>query len=82
MPLEYLIPCETGLASNSKAICKKVAKLLDALSEINNHNTEGEMEDECHEFRFSIIRKLQYEGWRISVPKNKYVVKPPKDYLL
>lgn len=82
MKLTYLIPSETGMASTSRVISRKVAKLLDALSEINNFNTEGEMEDECRAFRFAIIKKLQAEGWRISVPKNKYVVKPPKDYLL
>jgi len=80
MTRQYLIPAFTSNKSNTRAICKKVANLLEALSDINVFNTEGDMKNECFDFRFSIIQKLIAEGWTITVPKNKYVVKAPRGF--
>ena len=79
-PLSYLIPCEAGLTSEVKAVCRRVGKMLDALSDINGWIAEGELQQECWEFKISVINKLTAEGWTVRTPKNKTVVTAPKDY--
>ncbi len=79
-PLAYLIPCEAGLASDRKAVCRRVGKMLDALSEVNGWVAEGELQQECFDFKSSVIRKLTDEGWSVRVPKDRYIVRAPKNY--
>jgi hypothetical protein len=81
-PKKYCTPWEAGLQSTSREVGRRIAKALDALSMINSwvvEGGEGTIEDEFWEFRVKVAEKLRAEGWRISTPKNKYRVLPPKE---
>lgn len=65
--MAYCEPWNAGLASEPKAVCKRLSRLLMALGdEINDHIVKGEICDELREFRFSIQQKLEAEGWSFS----------------
>lgn len=68
------------MASNRASVCRRVGRMLDALSEVNNWVAEGDLEKEVYNFKVSVIRKLSDEGWSVTCPKEKYVVRAPKNY--
>ena len=77
--LTYAKPHEAGLASEAKAVGKRLGELLDALGNINSWVIEsGPLTQACDDMRFGLIDKLKADGWRVSVPKNNYRVLPPK----
>lgn len=85
--LTYCKPQEAGLASEARAVGRRVAELLDALSSFSwSIVDEGGMDantlpNDCRMVKMSIIEKMRDEGWRIRVKENgKYSVLPPKDY--
>lgn len=78
--LWFTIPQESGQASNVKAICKRIGAILDALSEINPHVCKGRLTTLCESMKSTILHELEAEGWIVTIPKNNYRVKPPKDY--
>lgn len=80
MPLTYANPHEAGLASSAKSICKRIATLLNALSDINPWVCDGTMIGECFDYKRETIKSLEAEGWRIAIKGNKYTVKPPVNY--
>jgi predicted RNA-binding Zn-ribbon protein involved in translation (DUF1610 family) len=76
--LTYVVPLEAGLASEAKAVGRRLAALLDALGDINTWVVEkGELTEKCWEFKTQLIAKLDAEGWRIRIPRDKYHVLPP-----
>lgn len=77
--LTYAVPHEAGLASEAKAVGKRLGELLDSLGNMNNFLIEqGEFTDTCWQFKVNLIEKLKADGWRISIPNNNYKVLPPK----
>jgi len=77
--LKYVVPHEAGLASEARAVGKRIAELLDGLGNINTWLVEPcELVDKCFEFKVDLIEKLKADGWRVSIPKNNYKVLPPK----
>lgn len=78
---KYCTPHNAGLASEPHAVGRAIAKALDAMSNVNNwlvEAGEGTIENDMWTMRMSIIDKLKAEGWRISTPRNRYSVLPPK----
>lgn len=77
--LEYCKPNEAGLYSTATAVGKSLGVLLDGLSGVNEWNIEhGELTDMLWKIRLDLITKLRADGWIITIPKNKYIVKPPR----
>jgi hypothetical protein len=76
---KYCEPAEAGLASEAKAVGRRIGHILDALGEVNNFLCDGQINEDCRELRMKMIERLKAEGWRISIPKNSYKVLPPKD---
>lgn len=75
---KYAIPHEAGLASEARAVGKRLAELLDGLGNVNSFIIEqGELVEQCWQFKVDLIEKLKADGWRISIPKNNYKVLPP-----
>ena len=78
----YCKPWNAGLASATKAVEKRLGKLLDALSdEINSnicdngdYNYESIVED-VFNFKLQLIEKLREDGWEVKVPKNSFKVR-------
>lgn len=77
--LTYAIPHEAGLASEARAVGRRLAELLDGLGNVNNFIIEqGELTDKLWQLKVELIDKLKADGWRISIPKNNYKVLPPR----
>ena len=63
----YCYPAYTGLQSTDRAVCKRLARLLDSLStEINAFVVEGEIAEDARAFRLNLIGKLKADGWTMS----------------
>lgn len=77
MSESYVKPAEAGLASEARAVGRKIGKLLDALGDVNRFVAEGTISDECGDFRHAMIEKLVENGWRVTIPANSYRVLPP-----
>jgi hypothetical protein len=78
---DYVKPCNAGLASESRAVGRRIAKMLDGLGSLNRFICEGEIESDCWEFRTALIEKLRASGWRVSMREGSenFQVLPPKD---
>lgn len=77
--LTYAKPHEAGLASEAKAVGRRLGELLDGLSNVNEWVIErGILTDALWQFKSQLLDKLKADGWRITIPKNKYKVLPPK----
>lgn len=73
----YVKPAEAGLASEARAVGRRIGKLLDSLGDVNRNVAEGTISDECSDFRQAMIEKLVQNGWRVTIPANSYRVLPP-----
>lgn len=63
----YCKPWNAGLDSETPAVCKRLARLLDALaSEINSNICEGAIVDDVAQFAHELRDKLRSEGWTMS----------------
>lgn len=77
--LEFCKPQEAGLASEARAVGKRLGELLDGLSDLNEFIIErGTLTEELWNFKVSLIDRLKADGWTVKVPKNNYKVTPPK----
>lgn len=77
---DYVKPNNAGLASESRAVGRRIAKLLDACSDINRWVVEGAIENDCWNFRCQLKEKLEKSGWRVSLnARERFVVLPPKE---
>lgn len=80
--LTYCIPNEAGLASEGRAVGRRISKLLDALEDLNSCLCGGDIIEEKYAYKFALLEKLRAEGWRCSVnARDCWQVLPPKDYL-
>ena len=77
MSESYVKPAEAGLASEARAVGRRIARMLDALGEVNKWVAKGTISDESFDFKASVIEKLCEAGWRVTCPKNSYRVLPP-----
>ena len=74
----YCTPWNAGLASETKAVCRRLSRLIDSLNdEINANIAEGEIVNDVWQFKTKLIEKLRAEGWTITFT-NKTHVKAPK----
>ena len=77
----YCKPYNAGLASETPAVEKRLARLLDALSdEINSnicerHNGASNIVDDVYNFKLLLLEKLRADGWEARVPGNRFRVK-------
>ena len=79
MVMTYARPHEAGLGSAAKAVGKRLARLLDALGDIDPGVIhEGELTERCWNMRMELIDKLRADGWLVTIPRNNYRVVPPK----
>ena len=85
--LTYCKPQEAGLASEARAVGRRIAALLDTLDEFtwalmeDGGPDSNTLPNDCRLFRRTMIEKLEAEGWRLKVKSNdKWSVLPPKDY--
>lgn len=82
----YCRPSEAGLASEGRAVARRLGRLLTALgNEINNYVTDGgqgSISEEVWEFKCHLITKLKVDGWRVEAKESGgYKVQLPKEYL-
>lgn len=76
--LTYCVPNEAGLASEARAVGRRLGALLDALGDVNEWIIErGELTEELWNAKVRLIERLKADGWRITIPKNNYKVLPP-----
>lgn len=73
----YLDPHEAGLASEARAVGRRAAAVLNALGDLNANLASGTLIDECFRLKGEMIRRLEEDGWRVSIPGNSYRVLPP-----
>ena len=70
-------PLCSGLASDPKAVAKRLAELLTALGNVNDNIVRGTLPDELREIRMDLHTRLKAEGWRITGKANGWKVLPP-----
>lgn len=77
MPNAYFKPCNAGLESETGSACRRMAKLLNALSLHVNpfiaEDGEGTVVREIWEFRTQLITKLKDEGWRVTATEHRWM---------
>lgn len=75
----YCKPWNAGLASETSAVCKRIARLMEALdSELTSNVVKGEIVEDIRQFRFALMNKLEAEGWSLSYDGgNRMKVRPP-----
>lgn len=78
----YVQPNDAGLASTPAAVGKRMAKLLDSLSdEMNRWIAGGPIVDEVYDFKVKLLEKIKADGWEVKInARDKYTVKPTKAY--
>lgn len=78
----YCQPSEAGLASEGKAVARRLSKLLNALeNEINKYVVAGAIEEDIWQFKTALLDKLRADGWRIENTDNGWKARLPEDYL-
>lgn len=77
----YCIPINAGAASNPRSVCRRLAKLLDALSStVNSAIVSGEILEDTRKARLALIYRLELGGWDVRVTASDvYAVRPPTD---
>ena len=82
----YCKPSEAGLASEGRAVARRLSRLLASLgNEINNFvvdGGQGTISEEVWEFKCHLIKRLKADGWRVEANEREgYSVRLPKEYL-
>ena len=81
--MTYARPHEAGLASEARAVGKRIAAIIEELGSLDTimHGGTGTLAEECRQIRIHMIEELTEEGWRCGyTPSGRYRVLPPKDY--
>jgi hypothetical protein len=78
-PKPYCNPNEAGLASTSRAVGRRLGRILDALdTEISWAVCSGDILEDVRDLAFKMREKLKAEGWRITVNRHdRWQVLPP-----
>lgn len=81
-PLTEIIPAEAGLASEARAVGRRIADFLNNCERFSWAIANGKLIGDIQRFRMDVIDRLRAEGWRISVDliSDKWLVLPPEDY--
>lgn len=78
----YFVPWNAGLASETPAACRRLARLITALgSEINSNivqSHEGSIDREIWEFTTKLIEKVKADGWTVTATDRGFRVKEQK----
>lgn len=79
----YCKPWNAGLASETKAVERRLARLLRALKdEVNDQIVkpgEGTVADAVYNFRCTVIENLRASGWTVKAnERGGYTVKAPR----
>lgn len=79
----YCVPNEAGLASEGKAVARRVARLLNALeSDVNKWVVSGQIEQDIWDFKVMLLEKLRADSWQVEAKEHGgWSVKTPKEYL-
>lgn len=70
-------PWEAGLASEAKAVGKRLGDILTVLGNLDSGIVRGTLPTELWEFRVALHDRLKAEGWRITAKQNGWKVLPP-----
>lgn len=70
-------PWCAGLASDPRAVAKRLSAVLTALGYLDHNIIKGSLPDEAREFRMSLHERLKAEGWRITGTRDGWKVLPP-----
>ena len=74
----YCQPNDAGLGSTGAAVGRKIGKLFDALDVISSWRAHGQIIEDCYEFKMSVRKQLEAEGWRIKASaRDNWQVLPP-----
>ncbi len=76
-PEPWCEPWSAGLASEPRAVAKRLGELLTALGNIDSGIVRGTLPDELRDFRIDLHTRLKAEGWRITAKQNGWKVLPP-----
>lgn len=72
-------PFEAGLASEARAVGKRLGEVLSALGCVDGgHIATGSMVDAIRAFRLRLHEQLTAAGWRVTAKTNGWKVLPPK----
>lgn len=75
----YCVPSESGLASEARAVGRRIGKILDSLGSVDWHIASGPIVEDCHTLGVKIRESLIADGWRITVnAHDRWIVLPPK----
>lgn len=79
MTERYCKPWNAGLDSETPAVCRRIGRLLTALdTEITSHVVQGQIEKDIRDFRYSLMCKLEADGWTMSYDGgNRMKVRQP-----
>ncbi len=79
MNKSYCKPLNAGLASETSAVCRRLAKLVEGLDEhINGCVVDGAILDDILAFRLQVRAALEAEGWSMSYSgTDRLRVRPP-----
>jgi hypothetical protein len=78
---KYCDPWNVGLASDSRAVARRIARILTTLErEITRDLVRGKITDDISTLKRTMIESLRAEGWTIhySYTTHKYQVRRPK----
>lgn len=80
--MAYVIPTNAGLASEPRAVGRRIGRLLDDIDSLNTwaiiDDTAG-IRTDLYNFKYRILDMLHAEGWRVTVnARDKWQVLPPK----
>ena len=70
-------PWCAGLASEPRAVGKRLGELLTALGRIDSNIVKGSLANELWKTRIALHERLKAEGWRITATRDGWKVLPP-----
>lgn len=74
----YCKSWNAGLASETKAVCRKLGRLFDAIDAISGDIVGGAIRDDLLDFRHRLRERLLAEGWQVSYEGgDRMKVRPP-----
>lgn len=70
-------PWCAGLASEPRAVARRLGQLLTALGHVDSNIVRGTLPDELRDIRMDLHTRLKAEGWRITGTRDGWKVLPP-----
>lgn len=66
----YCTPKEAGIPSTRRNVAKRIAKLMEALDQFGWPIVDGQIIDDCQNFKFKLINNLRLDGWTVNVSEK------------